>query len=109
MLKQFSEGIPPLELIKERESIFQLLSSMGPASLQKKISAYTINPSTRYLKVPHTVSSSSVSHLYDHHDDNLSSSESHVLNEMTCPQQATLEFSMEMEDAENRRETLETM
>ena len=90
---------------------------MGPASLQKKISAYTIDPSTRYLKVPRTVSSSSVSHLYDHHDDNLSSSESHVLhvesdeilNEMTRPQQATLEFSMEMEDAENRRETLETM
>ena len=116
MLKQFSEGVPPLELIKERESIFRLLSSMGPAVLQKKISSYTIDPCTRYIKIPRTQSSSAISHLYDHNDSNLSSSESHVLhvesdellNEVTCPQQSTLEFTMET-DTENRRETLETM
>ena len=89
---------------------------MGPGLLQKKISAYTIDPCTRYIKIPRT-QSSAISHLYDHHDSTLSSSESHVLhvesdellNEMTCSQQATLEFSMETEDVENRRETLETM
>jgi len=38
----------PLEVIAERESIFQLLSQTTPDNLKKNMAEFTINPITRY-------------------------------------------------------------
>lgn len=65
MLKRYSEGVPPLEIIEERESLFRLLPSTTPERLQKKTSSYTISPQTRYVNLNSFTSSTDVSHLYD--------------------------------------------
>ena len=65
MLKRYSEGVSPLELIEEREALFRLLPSTTPERLQKKTTCYTIDPHTRYVNVNSFTSSTDVSHLYD--------------------------------------------
>ena len=65
MLKRFSEGAPPLDLIEEREAIFRLLPSTTPERLQKKTAAYTIDPHTRYPNLNTLVPTTDVYHLYD--------------------------------------------
>ena len=39
----------PLQVIAERESVFQLLSQTKPDNLSRQLSNYTIDPRTRYL------------------------------------------------------------
>ena len=65
MLKRFSEGRQPLELIEEREVLFHRLPSTTPERLNKKTSAYTINPQTRYPNLNMMAPPSDVSYLYD--------------------------------------------
>ena len=65
MLKRFSEGAPPLDLIEEREAIFRLLPSTTPERLQKKTTTYTIDPHTRYPTLNTLVPTTDVRHLYD--------------------------------------------
>ena len=65
MLKRYAEGTSPMELIEERETIYRLLPSTTPQRLQKKTSAYTINPHTRYPNLNLMVPPSDLSYLYD--------------------------------------------
>lgn len=45
-MKKFATNEDPLELLKEREAIYQLLPNI---MIEKNYSAYTIDPTTRYL------------------------------------------------------------
>lgn len=47
-VRKWGKGIGPLELLAERESIYQLLSQTTPANTNKKICQYSIDPLTRY-------------------------------------------------------------
>ena len=48
MLKGLGEGRNILDLLAERESLFQRLTQTKSENLMKKFSAYTIDPRTRY-------------------------------------------------------------
>lgn len=48
MLKGLGEGRNILDLLAERESLFQRLTQTKSENLMKKYSAYTIDPRTRY-------------------------------------------------------------
>jgi hypothetical protein len=43
-----SGGLTPLEVLAERESIYQLLSQTTPETVNKKFTMYTIDPNTRF-------------------------------------------------------------
>ena len=64
-MKWFSAGVDPIDLLKEREAILTLLPQTTPATLQKNISKYTIDPTTRYGNVSRLVAPQDVSYLYD--------------------------------------------
>ncbi len=65
MMKGFSAGVDPIELLKEREAILTLLPQTSPGMLQRDIMKYTIDPRTRYKNVGGLVPPGDVSHLYD--------------------------------------------
>ncbi|PKK16843.1 hypothetical protein A306_00000142, partial [Columba livia] len=44
-------GTPPLEVLAERESIYQHLSQTSPDNTNKNISQYSIDPATRYPNI----------------------------------------------------------
>ncbi|XP_051890576.1 F-actin-monooxygenase mical1-like isoform X2 [Pristis pectinata] len=66
LVRKWGKGIAPVELLAERESIYQLLSQTTPENTNKNISQYSIDPLTRY---PHVNLSyfkpNQVQHLYD--------------------------------------------
>jgi hypothetical protein len=66
MMKGFSAGVDPIELLSEREAILTLLPQTSPGMLQRDIMKYTIDPRTRYKNVGGLVPPGDVSHLYDH-------------------------------------------
>ena len=65
MLKGLSKKHDFLELLAERESVFQHLTKVKSSSLVKKVSGYTINPKTRYRNLDMKVTYSKIKHLYD--------------------------------------------
>ena len=53
MIKHWSSGkMTTLQVLAERESTFQLLSQTTPENLARNYNLYTIDPNTRYRKVP---------------------------------------------------------
>ena len=64
MLKRYAEGVPPLELIEERETIFRILPSTT-ADKMPPGDAFTIDPTTRYPRFNNFPLPGDVSHLYD--------------------------------------------
>ena len=65
MMKQFSTGVDPIDVLKEREAIFSLLPQTSPAMLQRDIHKYSIDPRTRYKNMGGLVPPGDVTHLYD--------------------------------------------
>ena len=51
MIRRYGEGGDILELLAERESLYQRLTQTKFESLSKKFTAYTIDPRTRYLNL----------------------------------------------------------
>ncbi|XP_062451219.1 F-actin-monooxygenase MICAL1 isoform X2 [Rhea pennata] len=51
MVRRWAAGTPPLEVLAERESIYQLLSQTSPDNTNKNVSQYSIDPATRYPNV----------------------------------------------------------
>jgi len=50
MVRSWASGkMTPLEVIAERESIYQLLSQTTPENLNKSFAQHTIDPNTRYV------------------------------------------------------------
>ncbi|XP_041051308.1 F-actin-monooxygenase mical1 isoform X1 [Carcharodon carcharias] len=66
LVRKWSMGITPLELLAERESIYQLLSQTTPENTNKNISQYSIDPLTRYPNLNLSyLKPNQVQHLYD--------------------------------------------
>ncbi|NWT02613.1 MICA3 monooxygenase, partial [Mionectes macconnelli] len=51
MVRRWAAGTPPLEVLAERESIYQHLSQTSPDNTNKNISQYSIDPATRYPNI----------------------------------------------------------
>uniref|UniRef100_A0A8C1L190 Molecule interacting with CasL protein 1 n=1 Tax=Cyprinus carpio TaxID=7962 RepID=A0A8C1L190_CYPCA len=51
MVRNWGKGGLPLELLAERESMYQLLSQTTPENISKNYASYSINPSTRYPNI----------------------------------------------------------
>ncbi|XP_061627404.1 F-actin-monooxygenase mical1 isoform X1 [Phyllopteryx taeniolatus] len=65
MVRSWGLGVPPLKLLAERESIYQVLSQTTPENTGKNYAAYSIDPKTRYQRVNlASIQSSQVQHLY---------------------------------------------
>ncbi|KAJ8372805.1 hypothetical protein AAFF_G00276600 [Aldrovandia affinis] len=69
MVRQWGLGVPHMEVMAERESIYQLLSQTTPENTSKNHSLYSIDPATRYPNVNLTsIKPNQVQHLYDFED-----------------------------------------
>ncbi|CAM4682151.1 unnamed protein product [Lepidochelys olivacea] len=51
MVKRWAAGTSPLDLLAERESIYQQLSQTSPDNTNKNTSQYSIDPTTRYRNI----------------------------------------------------------
>uniref|UniRef100_A0A4W5QJI9 Molecule interacting with CasL protein 1 n=1 Tax=Hucho hucho TaxID=62062 RepID=A0A4W5QJI9_9TELE len=51
MVRSWGKGRPHMEVLAERESIYQLLSQTTPENTSKKYSTFSIDPATRYQHV----------------------------------------------------------
>ena len=65
MMKRFSAGDDPMEILEEREAILYLLPQTTPERLHKNLHGYTIDPKTRYPNLNELVPPGDISHLYD--------------------------------------------
>ncbi|XP_044125483.1 F-actin-monooxygenase MICAL2 isoform X7 [Bufo gargarizans] len=65
MVRSWSQGTPPLEILAERESIYRLLPQTKPENISKNFDQYTIDPATRYPNLnSNCVRTLQVKHLY---------------------------------------------
>ncbi|XP_040912898.1 F-actin-monooxygenase mical1 [Toxotes jaculatrix] len=66
MVRSWGTGVPPLKVLAERESIYQLLSQTTPENTSKNYAGYSIDPKTRYQRVNlSSIHANQVQHLYD--------------------------------------------
>uniref|UniRef100_A0A4W3H9L9 Molecule interacting with CasL protein 1 n=1 Tax=Callorhinchus milii TaxID=7868 RepID=A0A4W3H9L9_CALMI len=66
LVRGWGMGTAPLELLAERESIYQLLSQTKPENTHKKVTLYSIDPFTRYPNLNlNFFKANQVKHLYD--------------------------------------------
>ncbi|XP_072510257.1 F-actin-monooxygenase MICAL3 isoform X4 [Notamacropus eugenii] len=66
MVRSWSLGISPLEVLAERESIYRLLPQTTPENVSKNFSRYSIDPVTRYPNINvNFLRPNQVLHLYD--------------------------------------------
>ncbi|XP_059040292.1 F-actin-monooxygenase MICAL3 isoform X8 [Mustela lutreola] len=66
MVRSWSLGTSPLEVLAERESIYRLLPQTTPENVSKNFSQYSIDPVTRYPNINvNFLRPSQVRHLYD--------------------------------------------
>ncbi|KAJ8315388.1 hypothetical protein KUTeg_007538 [Tegillarca granosa] len=70
MVRCWASGrMTPLQVIAQRESIYQLLSQTTPENLNRNYSEYTIDPNTRYPNLNlSAIKPEQVRHLYDSDD-----------------------------------------
>uniref|UniRef100_A0A8D2JIJ1 Microtubule associated monooxygenase, calponin and LIM domain containing 1 n=1 Tax=Varanus komodoensis TaxID=61221 RepID=A0A8D2JIJ1_VARKO len=65
MVKRWASGTPPLDVLAERESIYQWLSQTSPDNTSKNINQYSIDPTTRYSNINlRAIKPSQVRNLY---------------------------------------------
>ncbi|XP_054425794.1 F-actin-monooxygenase MICAL1 isoform X3 [Pteronotus mesoamericanus] len=66
MVKRWAEGAEPLEVLAERESLYQLLSQTSPENMHRNVAQYGLDPATRYPNLNlRAVSPNQVRDLYD--------------------------------------------
>ncbi|XP_042636870.1 F-actin-monooxygenase MICAL1 [Orycteropus afer afer] len=66
MVKRWAEGAEPLEVLAERESLYQLLSQTSPENMNRNVAQYGLDPATRYPNVNlRAVTPNQVRDLYD--------------------------------------------
>ncbi|XP_030623529.1 F-actin-monooxygenase mical1 [Chanos chanos] len=69
MVRSWGKGVPHLQVMAERESIYQLLSQTTPENTSKNYSAYSIDPKTRYPNINlFSIKPNQVQHQYDFED-----------------------------------------
>ncbi|XP_078128775.1 protein-methionine sulfoxide oxidase mical3b-like [Sander vitreus] len=49
MIRRWSQGAAPLDVLADRESLYRLLPQTTPENLQKNFNLFTVDPTTRYL------------------------------------------------------------
>ncbi|XP_041445662.1 F-actin-monooxygenase mical2 isoform X3 [Xenopus laevis] len=65
MVRSWAQGVPPLELLAERESLYRLLPQTTPENISKNFDQYTIDPGTRYPNLNSScVRTHQVKHLF---------------------------------------------
>ncbi|XP_031686739.1 F-actin-monooxygenase MICAL2 isoform X5 [Oncorhynchus kisutch] len=65
MVKRWTEGMTPLEVLAERESLYRILPQTTTENIGKNFEQYTIDPGTRYPNLISTcVRQNQVRHLY---------------------------------------------
>ncbi|KAK1152760.1 F-actin-monooxygenase MICAL2-like isoform X1 [Acipenser oxyrinchus oxyrinchus] len=88
MVRRWGQGASPLDVMAERESIYQLLSQTTPVNTSKNYSAYSIDPSTRYPNINlGSIKPHQVRHLYDVEDSLDMRRESQKQKEKPLPSQ----------------------
>ncbi|XP_035003966.2 protein-methionine sulfoxide oxidase mical3b isoform X1 [Hippoglossus stenolepis] len=66
MIRSWSQGGAPLDVLAERESLYRLLPQTTPENMQKNISVFSVDPTTRYVNVnTHRITPDQVRHLLD--------------------------------------------
>ncbi|XP_050933689.1 LOW QUALITY PROTEIN: protein-methionine sulfoxide oxidase mical3b-like [Lates calcarifer] len=66
MIRSWAQGGVPLDVLAERENLYRLLPQTTPENMQKNISLFSVDPTTRYLNVnPPTITPAQVRHLVD--------------------------------------------
>ncbi|XP_021793692.2 F-actin-monooxygenase MICAL1 isoform X2 [Papio anubis] len=66
MVKRWAEGAEPLEVLAERESLYQLLSQTSPENMHRNVAQYGLDPATRYPNLNlRAVTPNQVRDLYD--------------------------------------------
>ncbi|CAJ1054454.1 protein-methionine sulfoxide oxidase mical3a-like isoform X2 [Xyrichtys novacula] len=66
MIRSWSQGGSPLDVLADRESVYCLLPQTTPENLQKNFSLFTVDPATRYLNInTQIVTPAQVRHLVD--------------------------------------------
>ncbi|XP_028624878.1 F-actin-monooxygenase MICAL1 [Grammomys surdaster] len=66
MVKRWAEGAGPLEVLAERESLYQLLSQTSPENMHRNVAQYGLDPATRYPNLNlRAVTPNQVQDLYD--------------------------------------------
>uniref|UniRef100_A0A4X1VBI9 [F-actin]-monooxygenase MICAL1 n=1 Tax=Sus scrofa TaxID=9823 RepID=A0A4X1VBI9_PIG len=66
MVKRWAEGTGPLEVLAERESLYQLLSQTSPENMHRNVAQYGLDPATRYPNLNlRAVTPTQVRDLYD--------------------------------------------
>lgn len=66
MVKRWAEGAEPLEVLAERESLYQLLSQTSPENMHRNAAQYGLDPATRYPNLNlRAVTPKQVQDLYD--------------------------------------------
>nr|XP_055030895.1 protein-methionine sulfoxide oxidase mical3a isoform X6 [Misgurnus anguillicaudatus] len=66
MVRSWTQGNSPLEVLAERESIYRLLPQTTPENVSKNFSQYSVDPTTRYPNINlHQVRPAQVRHLLD--------------------------------------------
>ncbi|XP_070410192.1 protein-methionine sulfoxide oxidase mical3b isoform X2 [Nothobranchius furzeri] len=70
MVRRWAQGAALLEILAERESLYRLLPQTTPENMQKNISQFSVDPSTRYVNIsPLTITPVQVRHLVDTGDE----------------------------------------
>ncbi|XP_044532624.1 F-actin-monooxygenase MICAL1 [Gracilinanus agilis] len=65
-VKLWAKGTQPLEVLAERESLYQLLSQTSPENMHRNIAQYTLDPASRYPNLNlRSVTPQQVRDLYD--------------------------------------------
>uniref|UniRef100_H0V032 [F-actin]-monooxygenase MICAL1 n=1 Tax=Cavia porcellus TaxID=10141 RepID=H0V032_CAVPO len=66
MVKRWAEGTEPLEVLAERESLYQLLSQTSPENMHRNVAQYGLDPASRYPNLNlKAVTPNQVRDLYD--------------------------------------------
>ncbi|XP_064794373.1 protein-methionine sulfoxide oxidase mical3b-like isoform X1 [Oncorhynchus masou masou] len=64
MVRSWAQGLAPLDLLAERESLYRLLPQTTPENVNKNFGQYTVDPATRYPNInPQLISPAQVGHL----------------------------------------------
>ncbi|KAM6184568.1 F-actin-monooxygenase MICAL1 [Rhynchocyon petersi] len=65
-VKRWAEGAEPLDVLAERESLYQLLSQTSPENMHRNVAQYGLDPTTRYPNLNlRAVTPNQVRDLYD--------------------------------------------
>ncbi|XP_023578084.1 F-actin-monooxygenase MICAL1 isoform X2 [Octodon degus] len=66
MVKRWAEGAEPLDVLAERESLYQLLSQTSPENMHRNVAQYGLDPASRYPNLNlRAVTPNQVRDLYD--------------------------------------------